>query len=374
MSKSANPSIANKSATQTMDQTGEIRISDRQRAILSIIIEEYVTSARPVASEQIVNGYKLAVSSATVRNDMAELERVGLIVQPHTSAGRIPTDRGYRYFVTNLMHPASLSQDEQRTIRHQFHQVELDAEEWVRLAASVLARTVHTAAVATAPRSIDVKLKHFELLAISESRLLLVLVGDEGSVTQQMLTVTEVPDQNELSALATRLNNALPGKSGAEIAEWAAMDENSTPLGPLAPTVLKTLSTMLTKLERPESSNIYHEGLSHILEQPEFRQPDRMQRVLEMFEQGDVWSTLITSMAGRDGVQVIIGDETTPEGMASCSVVLARYGLEDRMTGILGIVGPMRMPYSRSVSTVSYMSQLLSDLLGRAYNPFGKES
>lgn len=353
-----------------MDQQGETRISDRQRAILSIIIEEYVTSARPVASEQIVNNYKLAVSSATVRNDMADLERAGLIVQPHTSAGRIPTDRGYRYFVTNLMHPASLSLDEQRKIRHQFHQVELDAEEWVRLAASVLARTVHSAAVATAPRSSEVRLKHFELLAISESRLLMVLVGDEGSVTQQMLTVGEAADQEELSSLAGRLNAVLAGKSGTEIGAWAGVAENVKPLGDLAPTVLKTLASMLLKLEKPESSNVIHEGLSHILEQPEFRQPDRMQRVLEMFEQGDVWSTLITSMAGRDGVQVIIGDETTPEGIASCSVVLARYGLEDRMTGILGIVGPMRMPYSRSVSTVSYMSQLLSDLLLRAYNPY----
>ena len=144
-----------------MEQIGETRITDRQRAILSIIVEEYVTTARPVASEQIVNNYRLTVSSATVRNDMADLERVGLIVQPHTSAGRIPTDRGYRYFVTNLMHPASLSQDEQRTIRHQFHQVELDAEEWVRLAASVLARTVHSAAVATAPRSIEVRAEAF---------------------------------------------------------------------------------------------------------------------------------------------------------------------------------------------------------------------
>ncbi len=353
-----------------MDQTGDIRISDRQRIILSIVVEEYVTTARPVASEQIVNNYNLAVSSATVRNDLAELERLGLIVQPHTSAGRIPTDRGYRYFVTNLMHPASLSQDEQRKIRHQFHQVELDAEEWVRLAASVLARTVHSAAVATAPRSIEVRLKHFELLAISESRLLLVLVGDEGSVTQQMLTVNEAADQGELSTLSNMLNTSLAGMGGSEIGAWTAKDENVAPLGDLAPTVLKTLASMLQKLERPESSNVYHEGLSHILEQPEFRQPERMQRVLEMFEQGDVWSTLITSMAGREGVQVIIGEEAAAEGIASCSVVLARYGLEDRMTGILGVVGPMRMPYSRSVSTVSYMSQLLSDLLLRAYNPY----
>ena len=204
-----------------MDQHADIRISDRQRAILGIIVEEYVSTARPVASEQIVNNYNLNVSSATIRNDMADLERAGLIVQPHTSAGRIPSDRGYRYFVTNLMNPTALSQDEQRTIRHQFHQIEMDAEEWVRLAASVLARTVHSAAVATAPRSTAVRLKHFELLAISDTRILLVLVGDDGSVTQQMLTVSESLDQSEMSTLAGKLNAAISGKTANEIVAWA---------------------------------------------------------------------------------------------------------------------------------------------------------
>jgi heat-inducible transcriptional repressor len=352
-----------------MDQHADIKISDRQRAILSIIVEQYVSTARPVASEQIVNSYNLNVSSATIRNDMADLERAGLIMQPHTSAGRIPSDRGYRYFVTNLMSPTALSQDEQRTIRHQFHQIEMDAEEWVRLAASVLARTVHSAAVATAPRSTAVHFKHFELLAISDTRLLLVLVGNDGSVTQQMLNVSEAQDQAEMSTLAGKLNAALGGKTAGEILTWAKEDTNLKPLNALAPAVLHTIASMLAKLERPEASSIFHEGLGHILEQPEFRQPERIQQIIELFEQGGIWSSIIPSILSSEGVQVIIGEEGSPEGIASCSVVLARYGMEDKMTGILGVVGPIRMPYSRSVSTVSYMSQLLSDLLQRAYSP-----
>lgn len=359
-----------------MDQRGDIKITERQRAILSIIVEQYVATARPVASEQIVQNFGLNVSSATVRNDMADLERAGLIVQPHTSAGRVPSDKGYRYFVANLMHPAGLSADEQRTIRHQFHQVEMDAEEWVRLAASVLARTVHSAAVATAPRSAAVHLKHFELLAISDSRMLMVLVGNDGSVTQHMLTVPEEGpiEQTDLSSLANRLNEALAGKTAAEIHEWAAEPDNLKPLDAFAPTVLHLLEAMLAKLERPESSAIYREGLGHILEQPEFRSPERIQQIIELFEQGDVWSSLIPSVLHSEGVQVIIGDEDAGEGISSCSVVVARYGLADRMTGVLGVVGPLRMPYSRSVSTVGYMSQLLSDLLSRAYTGRDREA
>lgn len=352
-----------------MEQLHDTNISDRQRQILTIIIEEYVGTARPVASEQIANGYSLNVSSATVRNDMAELERVGLIVQPHTSAGRVPTERGYRYFVENLMSPKALPADEQRKIRHQFHQVELDADEWVRLATAVLARTANSAALATPPRSTAVRLKHFELLAISDARIMLVLVGHDGTVAQQMLNVDQEWSQEELSALATHLNNALAGKTGAEVEEWSNEPGNMHRIMTIAPSVLGTLTSMLAKLERHESSQIYREGLAHILNQPEFREPERMQQILELFEHGNAWTSIIPSVINQEGVQIIIGDEARGEGLPAVSVVLARYGMGEKLAGVLGVVGPVRMPYSRSVSSVSYMSQLLSDLLHKSYNP-----
>jgi heat-inducible transcriptional repressor len=352
-----------------MDHTSEIRISERQRHILSIIIDEYVSTARPVASEHVVNGYDLHVSSATVRNDMAELERAGLIVQPHTSAGRVPSDRGYRYFVENLMNPTTLPVDEQRKIRHQFHQVEMEADEWVRLAAAVLARTVHVAAMATTPRSTAVYLKHFEMMSISDTRIMIVLVGHDGTVTQQMVNVGETWEQADLSTLSAQLNGALTGKTAEEIRHWGSETANLQALPALAPQVLATLATMLTKLERHETSQVYHDGLAHILEQPEFRDREKMQQVLELFDSGAVWLSIIPSILGQQGVQVIIGDEGWGEGMAQCSVVLARYGLGDKLAGVLGVIGPTRMPYSRSVSTVSYMSRLLSDMLQKTYSP-----
>jgi heat-inducible transcriptional repressor len=354
-----------------MEQLGDTQISERQRTILGIIVEEYVATARPVGSEHIVSHYDLKVSSATVRNDMAELERAGLILQPHTSAGRVPSERGYRYFVENLMKPTALSPEEERRIRHQFHQVEMDAEEWVRLAAAVLAHSVRVAGMATPPRSVAVRLKHFELLALSESRVLVVLVGHDGTVTQQMINIEEGWDQAKLSALSARLNVALEGKTAYDIQQWASSEANVKPLGEgqLPAKVLSTLAAMLSKLERPEASHIYHEGLTHILEQPEFREePERLQQVLELLEHGTLWN-LIPSVLSREGVQVIIGSEGQPDarGIEACSVIIARYGLGNQLTGVLGVVGPTRMPYSRSISTVSYMSQLLSDLLLQAY-------
>jgi heat-inducible transcriptional repressor len=353
-----------------MSQQRDIEISNRQRQILGIIIEEFIATARPVASEHIVGHYGLNVSSATVRNEMVELEKAGLIAQPHTSAGRIPSDRGYRYFVENLMKPANLPANEQRKIRHQFHQIEMDADEWVRLATAVLARTVHSAAVGTAPRSTAVRLKHFELLGVSEMRILVVLVGHDGTVNQQMVTVDEGWDQEKLSALAAQLNTALGDRTSAEIKTWLADESNVQALPDMARDVLlPTLVAMLARMQRPEASRIYREGLAHMLQQPEFRHPEKVQQLLGLFEQEGIWSSLISSVLDHEGVQVIIGSEGSNSGISSCSVVLARYGLEDQLTGVLGVVGPVRMPYSRSVSTVRYMSQLLSDLLYRAYNP-----
>jgi heat-inducible transcriptional repressor len=356
-----------------MERSHEDRISERQRQILSIIIEEYVTSARPVASEHVVGRYGVNVSSATVRNDMAELERAGLIMQPHTSAGRVPSDRGYRYFVENLMNPTSLPADEQRKISHQFHQVEMEADEWVRLAAAVLARTVHVAALATSPRSSAVRLKHFELLSISDTRIMIVLVGHDGAVSQQLLNTGEAWEQTDLGLLSGELNAHLEGKTPEEIREWAKSDANYEGLPSIAHAVVDGVASLLGKLERPEASQVYHDGLAHILDQPEFRDRERMQRIIELFENGAVWSSIIPSVIGQEGVQVIIGDEAWGEGMAQCSVVLARYGLGNRLAGVLGVVGPMRMPYSRSVSTVGYMSRLLSDMVRKAYSPEASE-
>lgn len=353
-----------------MIRHSDVRITDRQRQILAIIVEQYVSTARPVASEHIIGHYDLNVSSATVRNEMVELEKAGLISQPHTSAGRAPTDRGYRFFVENLMTPSTLPVNEQRKIRHQFHQIEMDADEWVRLATSVLARTVNNVAVATAPRSAAVRLKHFELISISDRRILLVLVGHDGTVTQQMLTAEESWEQERLSALATHLNGVLGGKTSTEIIEWAGKEENTKELPPLvSEAVLPVVTSMLSRMEKPETSLMYHEGLSHLFQHPEFHQPERVQQLLQLLEHGGMWPSLIASVLHQEGVQVIIGDEGSKSGMQQVSVVLARYGLEDRMTGVLGVIGPTRMPYSRSVSTVQYMSQLLSDLLDRTYNP-----
>src|SRR5579872_6775982 len=181
-------------------------ISQRKQQILRALVEEYIHTATPVASETLVRKYGLNFSSATVRHELAGLEEAALIYQPHTSAGRVPTDLGYRYFVEHLMRESALSLDEQRLIRHQFYQVQDQLDQWVRLTASVMARLLHNAAVMTPPRASEGQLKHFEVLSVTELSAHMVLVLLDGTVKQQRLLLETPIQQEELSALAFHLN------------------------------------------------------------------------------------------------------------------------------------------------------------------------
>ncbi len=192
-------------------------LSPRKQEILRALVEEYIHTAIPVASETLVRKYGLQLSSATVRHELAGLEEANLIHQPHTSAGRVPTDLGYRYFVEHLLHESALPLDEQRLIRHQFYQVQDQLDQWVRLTASVMARLLHSAAVMTQPRSREGRLKHFEVLSVTDLSAHMVLVLTDGTAKQQRLLL-EVPiQQDELSDVSMRLNQIFQEKNAAEI-------------------------------------------------------------------------------------------------------------------------------------------------------------
>src|SRR5260370_18625981 len=194
-----------------------IPLSERKQQILRALVEEYIHSATPVASETLVRKYGLDFSSATVRHELAGLEEAHLIYQPHTSAGRVPTDLGYRYFVEHLMQESALSLSEHRQIRHQFYQVQDQLDQWVRLTASVMARLLHSAAVMTSPRASEGRLKHFEVLSVTDLSAHLVLVLMDGTVRQQRLLL-EIPiDQDELSASSAPFNKLFPAENHAKI-------------------------------------------------------------------------------------------------------------------------------------------------------------
>ncbi|MBA2450377.1 MAG: hypothetical protein H0V51_20375 [Chloroflexi bacterium] len=245
-----------------------MELSPRRQRILKHVVEEYVRTAVPVSSEAIVRGYQPELSTATVRNELAQLEDLGLVSHPHTSAGRIPTDVGYRFYVEHLMERADPSPGEQRAIRQQFHQLEPDVGRWVHLASSVLANAVQAAAVVTPPAS-----------------------------------------------------------------------------------------------DRRSFEDVYYEGLAHILSQPEFTYSHKVVPLVQVLERGAVLGQLLSQALDVSRVVVVIGHEHPLQEMWETSAVLTGYGRAEDVQGVVGVLGPTRMPYWRAVAMVRFMAGLMGLLV-----------
>jgi heat-inducible transcriptional repressor len=347
-----------------------IPLSPRKQEILRALVEEYIHSATPVASETLVRKYGLSFSSATVRHELAGLEEASLIYQPHTSAGRVPTDLGYRYFVEHLMQESTLALGEQRLIRHQFYQVQDQLDQWVRLTASVMARLLHNAAVMTPPRANEGRLKHFEVLSITELSAHLVLVLTDGTVNQQRLLLEKPISQEEFSVSALHLNQLFESMNAIEVEELLKKEDfSSTEL-----LISTTIAHILEQHGDPIGDIFYREGVVNILDQPEFtsmgpeqERSERVRNVMSLLEQHRFLPALTSHLRDVNGVQVIIGGENEWDEMKDVSLVVARYGQEGKVGGLLGVIGPTRMQYGRAIAVVRYMTRVMNELLAEMY-------
>jgi heat-inducible transcriptional repressor len=335
-------------------------LSERKERILKAVVEDYIRNAAPVASEALVRGHRLRVSSATVRNEMAELEAEGYIYQPHTSAGRIPSERGYRYFVQRLMEEQHIPRSEQLTIRHQFHQVALEREQWLQLAAAVLSRSVHAAGIVSSPQTTVCHVKHFEALLMQEGMGLLVLVLQDGTVKQQLVSLPEVTTQEDLSRSTNRLNTLFRGMSRKEIATTPGEYNASEEL------VLRAVLGLMAQIDAREAITVYHDGLVELLYQPEFSNLERARAIVEVLERPQTLRDLLPGMPQSDGVQVLIGSDNRWDWMRECAFVLARYGAAGELTGVVGVLGPLRLSYGLAIPAVRNVARIMTELLADA--------
>ena len=284
----------------------------------------------------------------------------GYLRQPHTSAGRVPTEEGYRYFVSQMIDQAKLPESVQHTILHQFDQTTSDVEQWMHLAASVLAHQSQGAALITAPRSEKARFQHVELISTQGRQILMVLVIVGGEVTQQLLTLAEPVSQERLSQTAAHLNRLLMGRPMDEIENVHHHSDA------LEQDILTLISQDYHRLAEAVSGTIYIDGLTNVLSEPEFADSDEARRALRLLEERSTLQDLLarkTVNGASGGLQVLIGGESGWEALRQCSVVLARYGVPGLATGTLGVLGPMRMPYTRTIPTVRFVAGLLSDLV-----------
>lgn len=336
-------------------------LSERQKSLLLLIIRDYIDSAQPIGSRRLVERFHLDLSSATIRNEMSALTEMGYLRQPHTSAGRVPTEEGYRVFVGQMIHNAELPTSVQNTISHQFFQARPDVEQWMTLAASVLAHQSQSVSLVTAPHAETIRFKHIELISTQGRQVLMVIVMDGGEVNQQVLTLAEPVTQERLSQAAAHLNSLLAGLSIDAIAALSSRTDA------LEQDIITLLVQDMKRTSESVSGEIYTDGLTNVLNEPEFvESSDDARWAMRLFEERSTLQDLlarasINSSVG--GLQVLIGGEGGWEELRQCSMVIARYGAPGMATGTLGVLGPMRMSYARTIPTVRFVAGLLSNLV-----------
>jgi len=335
-------------------------LSARCETILKSIVGQYIAKATPVPSQSIINDFELAVSSATIRNEMAHLEQEGYITRPHPSAGSVPLDKGYRYYVESLS-DIELPLAERLLISHLFHQVERELEDWLSLAATLTAQMVQNLAVVTLPKPAQCRFRHLELVAIRESLALIVLVLHGAILRQQLITFDQPVSQEELAVIANKLNDICADKTRTRI---------SAKKPKLTATEQQVADCLLRIMQDEDEQEYEHfnlDGLHFTLNQPEFRHGEGGQTLTELVDSRKLMRTITPQELSGSEVQVIIGKENQAETIQRCSVVINKYGLPQEAAGIISVVGPTRMPYARTISAVQYISSVLSHLVAELY-------
>jgi heat-inducible transcriptional repressor len=339
----------------------------RSQAILRAVIEEYVTTATPVGSQALVERYRLDVSSATVRAVLAELEAAGLLTHPHTSAGRVPTESGYRYYVESIVDSVPLPPVEQLMIRHQFGQVEYASEHWFRLAATTLASLTRAAGLATPAKPRSARLRRLDLVSISDRMASLILVLREGSLKQVLVSLDQPAEQGELSRVASFLNERLDGRTAGEAERILRSIDAADPTRDLARRVGERIVRALREFDGDAIEELFSDGLLNVMAAPEFAQSEKLRRVFSALENRAYLAQLIAGVAGSDRVHVFIGHENPAAEMSDVSLVLAPYGHPGRAVGVVGVLGPTRMAYPQAIGTVRFVSGLMNELIDHLY-------
>jgi heat-inducible transcriptional repressor len=330
-------------------------VRERRETVLKVIIEDYITRAAPVASTAIVEKYGLKVSPATIRNDTAYLEREGYVIHPHHSAGTIPTDKAYRYYVELIGGEIELPRVDQYLLHQISQEAKEELEQWLRTVAALLARLVRNLVVITTPKAVRCRLKHLDLVALQDFMALLIVVLHEAKVRRQVLSLNRKVSQDELSKLANKLSSVYAGMSSSEILakrEGLSSEEKQ---------ISESLVEIMAAQDKLDYGEPYLEGLRLLLSQPEFSNSPRMLGILEVLEGLDWLRNISGQESSKGGIKVVIGEENPEPALQELSLLASQYGVPDKASGIVGVIGPKRMDYAKAISSLNCLSALLSN-------------
>lgn len=336
-------------------------IDSRKQVILKAVVTDYVRTAEPVGSETLAVRYQFGVRSATIRNELAELAEMGYLHQPHTSAGRIPSDLGYRFYVDRLMDAATLSRTEATSARRTLAPRSTEIDTIVEHTCRMLSNLAHYTSLATHPAVGSAVISHITIARVSPRRALAVVVLDSGAVLHELLEFGPGSKRLDPVKATNFLTAKLAGRSLQAAAESLVYERHEEP--EMRDLFDQTLGFIRRIGETSAEEQVHLEGASYIVQQPEFRDAERLEAVLRVLDQRSTLYRLFSSVYLGEDVTVIIGAENPVTEMHDCSFVGARYRIGGRVAGTIGLLGPTRMDYRRAVAAVDFMARNLGDLL-----------
>ena len=349
-----------------------MELSERKKKILRAVVESYVQTAEPVGSKAILELADLNVSSATIRNELADLTEQGYLEQPHTSAGRIPSPKGYRLYVNELMEDQRLSLEETRQINEALHLKMQELDKVIDQAGRMVSQLTNYPAFAVAGNPRRVTIRRFDLILVDANSFIVVVMTDGNVVKNKLIHLPAELSESQLQLLTALLNTSFTGKTLDELTpELMRVAEHAA--GSSYGLISLVVSFAMEVLDEMENGAVYTAGTSHILDHPEYQDVGKAQKLMTyLSEEQSLIQSLALPTMGDDNTKILIGPENVAEELKDTSVVLASYDIGDGMKGVIGVVGPTRMDYGKVAAKLSYVADGLSKLFGQTELPPSK--
>lgn len=337
-------------------------LSERKKKILQAIINDYINTADPIGSRTIAKKYDLGLSSATIRNEMADLEDMGYLEQPHTSAGRIPSNRGYRFYVDQLMKKYKLTVSEIRDIRKAMKLKIEEIDKLINSCSQIVSKLTNYTAVVMSPQINKNTIKRLQLVPIDKYNMLLVIVTDSNVVKNKKIKSSELIDINSLNKLTNILNVKLKGLTIKEISDIDIQDINEE-INIGTKIILSVMSAISEGIKEIDEADVFLGGTTNLLNFPEYNDIEKAREFINFLEQKKEIKNILIGLEDEDDMNVVIGDENKVIQMQDCSLIVSKYSVGDRVVGKIGIIGPTRMKYAKVISSLDYITKNLSYIL-----------
>ncbi len=344
-----------------------VEIGKRKSDILKAIIREHILTAEPIGSRTLAKNYNFGVSSATIRNEMSDLEDMGFLEQPHTSAGRVPSDKGYRYYVDVLMEQEGFQASDLKQNLTRFYEEKKGIEGIISSMTKMLSQITRYTTMISEPKLLKSRIKKFELIRIYRKTLLIILITDSGIVNNKIIKLNQSLDSRQLKNINNFLVEHLKDKKLTDLnrAFFEKMEKKFTVRIKISQKIFKLLFEELENIITPADLRVFLGGTSYILDQPEFSDFKTLKNVLNILDHEETLREIMQNLPDED-IEVKIGRENKIDAIKNCSIVYATYHLGDKALGKIGVIGPTRMQYPKVISTVDFAADILEEIIARA--------